>query len=33
MAQDKLIGIDLGGTTTKFALLTQTGKIVDKWSI
>ncbi len=32
MAQDKLIGIDLGGTTTKFALLTQTGKIVDKWS-
>lgn len=29
----KLIGIDLGGTTVKFAILTETGDIQQKWSI
>lgn len=29
----KLIGIDLGGTTVKFAILTQEGEIQQKWSI
>ncbi|MFC7391622.1 ROK family glucokinase [Scopulibacillus cellulosilyticus] len=29
----KLIGIDLGGTTTKFAILTEEGVIQQKWSI
>lgn len=29
----KLIGIDLGGTTVKFAILTETGEIEHKWSI
>ncbi|MEG0289345.1 MAG: ROK family glucokinase [Carnobacterium sp.] len=29
----KLIGIDLGGTTVKFAVLTETGEIQQKWSI
>ena len=29
----KLIGIDLGGTTVKFALLTEEGEIQQKWSI
>ncbi|MHB9649528.1 ROK family glucokinase [Weissella paramesenteroides] len=33
MAKDKLIGIDLGGTTIKFAIMTATGKIQQKWSI
>lgn len=28
----KLIGIDLGGTTIKFAILTQTGEVQQKWS-
>lgn len=29
----KIIGIDLGGTTVKFAILTLDGEIQDKWSI
>lgn len=29
----KLIGIDLGGTTVKFAILTEVGEIEHKWSI
>lgn len=29
----KLIGIDLGGTTVKFAILTEDGKLQQKWSI
>lgn len=31
--KEKLIGIDLGGTTAKFAILTETGEIQQKWSI
>ncbi|SUP52785.1 Uncharacterised protein [Weissella viridescens] len=27
MAKDKLIGVDLGGTTIKFAILTSEGEI------
>lgn len=29
----KLIGIDLGGTTAKFAILTEDGEVQQKWSI
>ena len=29
----KIIGIDLGGTSVKFAILTQEGEIQEKWSI
>ena len=29
----KLIGVDLGGTTIKFAILTQDGEVQQKWSI
>ena len=29
----KIIGIDLGGTTVKFAILTSEGEIQQKWSI
>ncbi|WP_207702368.1 ROK family glucokinase [Candidatus Enterococcus ferrettii] len=29
----KLLGIDLGGTTVKFAILTQNGEVQQKWSI
>ncbi|MBU5366375.1 ROK family glucokinase [Enterococcus devriesei] len=29
----KLLGIDLGGTTVKFAILTESGEIQQKWSI
>ncbi|UQS85302.1 ROK family glucokinase [Apilactobacillus apisilvae] len=29
----KLIGIDLGGTTTKLGFLTDSGEILDKWAI
>ena len=29
----KLIGVDLGGTTIKFAILTENGEIQQKWSI
>lgn len=29
----KLIGVDLGGTTIKFAILTTEGEIQQKWSI
>lgn len=29
----KIIGIDLGGTSAKFAILNQQGKIQEKWSI
>ena len=32
MAKDKLIGVDLGGTTIKFAILTDAGEIQQKWS-
>lgn len=31
--KDKLIGIDLGGTTTKFAIVTVEGDIIEQWSI
>lgn len=31
--KNKLIGIDLGGTTTKFAFLNTKGDIIEKWSI
>lgn len=31
--KDKLIGIDLGGTSTKFAIIKESGDIIDKWSI
>lgn len=30
---NKIIGIDLGGTTVKFAILTSEGEIQQKWSI
>lgn len=33
MTKDKLIGIDLGGTTIKFAILTVEGEIQQKWSL
>lgn len=33
MMDKKLLGIDLGGTTVKFAILTQNGEIQQKWSI
>ncbi len=29
----KIIGIDLGGTSIKFAILTTAGEIQGKWSI
>ena len=29
----KLIGVDLGGTTIKFAILTEDGEIQQKWSV
>lgn len=31
--KDKLIGIDLGGTSTKFAVISKSGDVIDKWSI
>ncbi len=31
--RQKIIGIDLGGTSVKFAILTQDGEVQDKWSI
>ncbi len=31
--KEKLIGIDLGGTTVKFAILTALGEVQQKWSI
>lgn len=33
MHEKKLIGIDLGGTTIKFAILTTEGQIQTKWSL
>lgn len=33
MAEKKVIGIDLGGTTVKFGILTTTGDVQDKWAI
>ncbi|AYW48340.1 glucokinase [Tetragenococcus osmophilus] len=33
MADKKIMGIDLGGTTVKFAILTMNGEIQQKWSI
>ncbi|MDR3189865.1 MAG: ROK family glucokinase [Lactobacillaceae bacterium] len=33
MVKDKLIGVDLGGTTIKFAILTDEGEIQQKWSL
>ncbi|GAF39698.1 glucokinase [Agrilactobacillus composti DSM 18527 = JCM 14202] len=33
MADKKLIGVDLGGTTIKFAILTLDGDIQQRWSI
>ena len=29
----KIIGIDLGGTSVKFAILTREGEVQEKWSI
>ena len=31
--EKKLIGVDLGGTTIKFAIVTKDGEIQQKWSI
>ena len=33
MSDKKVIGIDLGGTTAKFAILNQEGEIQTKWSV
>lgn len=33
MENRKIIGIDLGGTTVKFAVVTTEGEIISKWSI
>ena len=33
IVSNKIIGIDLGGTTVKFAILTNEGEIQQKWSI
>ncbi|MCD5001090.1 ROK family glucokinase [Enterococcus saccharolyticus] len=33
MEDKKIIGIDLGGTTVKFAILTEDGEVQQKWSI
>lgn len=33
MTDKKLIGVDLGGTTCKFAILTTDGEIQQKWAI
>ncbi|WKF86072.1 ROK family glucokinase [Lacticaseibacillus pantheris] len=33
MTDQKLIGVDLGGTTTKFAITTADGEIQQRWSI
>ncbi|WP_423189210.1 ROK family glucokinase [Alkalibacterium sp. f15] len=33
MQNKNIIGIDLGGTTIKFAIVTRAGIILDKWSI
>lgn len=33
MADKKLIGVDLGGTTVKFAILTSAGEVQQRWSI
>ncbi|WP_283586007.1 ROK family glucokinase [Limosilactobacillus ingluviei] len=33
MTNKKLIGVDLGGTTIKFAILTAEGEIQQKWSL
>lgn len=33
MAKEKLLGIDLGGTTVKFGILTPEGEVQQKWSI
>ncbi|MFD1429901.1 ROK family glucokinase [Lacticaseibacillus mingshuiensis] len=33
MTDKKLIGVDLGGTTAKFAILTADGEIQQRWSI
>lgn len=33
MTNKKLIGVDLGGTTIKFAILTAKGEIQQKWSL
>ena len=33
MTSKKLIGVDLGGTTIKFAILTAEGEIQQKWSL
>lgn len=33
MTASKIIGIDLGGTSIKFGILTLDGEVQDKWSI
>ena len=30
---NKIIGIDLGGTSIKLAIVSQEGEILEKWSI
>ena len=31
--KDKIIGIDLGGTSAKMAIISLTGEILEKWSV
>lgn len=33
MEKKSIIGVDLGGTTIKFAIITRDGNILDKWAI
>ncbi|MER2063535.1 MAG: ROK family protein, partial [Alkalibacterium sp.] len=33
MQNQNIIGVDLGGTTIKFAIITREGEILEKWSI
>jgi glucokinase len=33
LAEKWIIGVDLGGTTTKLAFVTETGEIIEKWEI
>lgn len=33
MEEKKIIGIDLGGTSVKFAVVSTKGELIDKWSI
>ncbi len=33
MNEKKIIGVDLGGTSIKFAVVTQTGQVIDQWNM